>query len=116
MKTLLFFLLLTTSAMAAEVGLIWDAPDAATPIGYRVYWGLASGNYSDHQDFGTDLTATVGNLEMGKTYYFAATALYPGGIESGFSNEAVKEIPWAPAPGNVRVESVKINLEINLPQ
>ena len=36
---------------------------------------------------------TVQNLPAGKAYYFAVTAVSLAGIESGYSNEAVKFIP-----------------------
>lgn len=110
----LILMLVPCLAFAAQVSLIWDAPDAATPQGYRIYWGTESGVYSHTKDVGNVLTATIDGLDMGVTYYFAATALYEGGIESGYSNEASKAIPWAPPPQNVTVTGISMNLHIDL--
>ena len=82
-KWLLFLVLLAAPTWAAEVTLTWDAPDPPSePIGYRIYQGTASGVYNKTADAGTQLTWTMQGLEPGKTYYFAATALYPDNVES----------------------------------
>ena len=65
-------------------------------MGYRVYFGLSSGSYT--QPFGSGISAgasttyTVSNLQGGKTYYFAVTAVDSSGKESAFSNEASKVV------------------------
>lgn len=78
--------------------LTWSPPTqkedgtAVELAGYRVYWGKASGNYTDFEEVGTDVvTHVVDDLTSG-TWYFAVTAVDPNGIESNFSNEASKQI------------------------
>ena len=110
----LAIVLLAASSWAADVRLTWDAPDPpAEPIGYRIYQGLASGVYDKHVDAGTQMTWTMQGLEPGKTYYFAATALYPDNVESGYSNEVSKFIPVVGVPGTLRITGVKVEGQLN---
>ena len=52
--------------------------------GYNVYYGRASGNYSDSAV--TDTTAKIG-VRGTRTVYFAVTAFNANGAESDFSEE-----------------------------
>ena len=88
------------SAYAAQVNLTWDPPDAAIPEGYKVYYGIASGNYTVNVYVDNGTSCSISGLDEGKSYYFAATACYPDGSESGFSNEAVKFIPENDSDGD----------------
>ena len=56
-------------------------------IGYRVYYGTASGEYTNIITTGNVSTATISGLLYGVTYYFAITAVDIDGDESDFSNE-----------------------------
>ncbi|MBI5665475.1 MAG: choice-of-anchor D domain-containing protein [Nitrospirae bacterium] len=85
---------------AASVVLSWVPPSAnndQTPLndlaGYNVYFGTASGNYSEKVDVGNVLTYQVNNLSTGVTYYFTTTAYDTSGNESGYSNEVIKTFP-----------------------
>jgi len=82
---------------AASVVLSWGAPSSnadGTPLndlaGYNIYYGTASGNYSESIDVGDVLTYQVNNLSTGVTYYFTTTAYDTSGNESGYSNEISK--------------------------
>ena len=116
--TLAILILLLTAASlafaadggAAEVKLAWDPP-SGTPAGYKVYWGEASGNYTNSLDAGLATTATVPGLQIGRTYYFAATAIYPDG-ESGYSNEVFKLIAELLPPGGLRILEVIRNIDV----
>ena len=115
----ILILLLTTASLAfaadggaAEVKLAWDPP-SGTPAGYKVYWGEASGNYTNSLDAGLATTATVPGLQAGKTYYFAATALYRDDIESGYSNEVSKLIPVVGVPGTLRITGIRVEGQLN---
>ncbi len=97
---LLFFFLLLSPALAAQVQLAWDAPTTNadnTPLtdlaGYKIYYGQASGSYDDVIDVGNVTSFVVSGLVEGKTYYFAATAYDFSGNESDFSNEVSFTIP-----------------------
>jgi len=75
-----------TSAFATEVTLAWDPKTDAGLAGYRLYYGTSSRTYDVNVDAGNQSTYTVTGLTPG-TYYFAVTAYYLSGTETGFSNE-----------------------------
>lgn len=78
--------------------LTWSAVTTGNVSGYRVYFGTSSRIYD--QPFGQGLNAgiktsySVTGLSSKTRYYFTVTA-YDAitGFESGFSNEAFKDIP-----------------------
>ncbi len=76
--------------------LSWTAPGGANVVGYRVYYGTASGSYRQALgaglDTGNGTTYVVTGLPRGYMYYFAVTAVAAGGEESAFSNEASKHV------------------------
>ena len=87
-------------AFSAQATLTWKAPTANTDgtsltdlAGYKIYYGTASGNYSQTVDVGNVTSSTVSNLSDGTTYYFAVTAYDASGIGSGYSNEVSKTTP-----------------------
>lgn len=102
---LLSLLLLSLShptAWADNATLSWIPPTThvdGTPltdlVGYKVYYGTASGTYTQVVDAGLTATPstptyTVINLVTGNTYYFAVTAYNTSGNESSYSNEVSK--------------------------
>ena len=78
---------LTTFA-APSITLAWDPSPDSSVVGYKVYWGVATRNYTNSLSAGSATTLTVSNLVVGRTYYFAATAYDTNGIESDYSVEA----------------------------
>jgi hypothetical protein len=96
-------LLSAGDAHSAQVTLSWYAPitnEDGSPLndlaGHNVYYGTASGNYSQSIDTGNTTTYTVANLADGLTYYFAVTAYDTSGNESEFSDEVSKTIQMQP--------------------
>jgi len=81
-------------AFAANVTLAWDASPDPAVTGYRVYYGGASGVYTNSVQVAAVTTATISNLAVNTTYYFAAKAFDSTGTESDFSNET----SFTPAP------------------
>jgi hypothetical protein len=78
-------------AYSAQVVLTWGK--LSDPVtGYKIYYGPASGNYTQIIDVGNVTTYTIGNLTSG-AYYIAATDHDALGNESGFSNEIIAVIP-----------------------
>lgn len=75
---------------AAE--LTWDAVSDLGLAGYKIYYGTATGTYSQVVDVNNVTTHTVMGLSSGTTYYFAATAYDSSSPpnESGFSNIVCK--------------------------
>ena len=65
---------------------------------YKVHYGIGSREYTNVLSAGSSLILTVSNLVRGATYYFAATAVDTGGLESDFSNEVSYTVPSLPAP------------------
>ncbi|MCO5052448.1 MAG: Ig-like domain-containing protein [Verrucomicrobiae bacterium] len=89
---------LIPAAPAADVTLAWDASPDATVVGYRVYYGSVSGNYTNFIQVGNVTTAIVPNLRAGNRYYFAATANDSDDLESPFSNEVGYTVPSVNQP------------------
>ncbi|MEF8943369.1 MAG: choice-of-anchor U domain-containing protein [Desulfohalobiaceae bacterium] len=89
---LLFFLLslcLASPVLGARVTLEWDPPsDTANVEGYRIHSGIESGNYTQKLEVpgAGSSNATVDGLELGTTYYFAATS-YNATQESAYTQE-----------------------------
>jgi hypothetical protein len=78
--------------LGSSVVLTWNADSATSDsgtnaTGYRLHWGSASGVYTQTQDAGNNLTATVSSLTSGTTYYFVVTAYNSAGVDSSPSNE-----------------------------
>jgi hypothetical protein len=72
---------------AATVTLAWDSNTDADLAGYRVSYGLESGNYSSHVDVGNKTSHTLTGLTTGRTYYFATKAYNTANQESAYSEE-----------------------------
>jgi len=88
-------------AYSANLTLAWDANSEPDLIGYRVYCGESSGNYSvNHYITSSNpsepppTTCEFADLEEGKTYYLAAKAISQTG-ESDYSQEISYTVPAA---------------------
>ncbi len=79
-------------ADAGQAVMGWSASSSTGVIGYKIYFGTASGNYSQNMDVGNVTSYTVTSLIDGQTYYFAAKAYDSAGNLSAFSNEVSKTI------------------------
>ena len=93
-RFLLFFLLslfvlwLTPSpACAGTVTLTWDANQDPDLKGYILYYGTASGSYTNSFDIGNQTQYSIADLQDRVTYYFAVTAYNDAGNESDYSEE-----------------------------
>jgi hypothetical protein len=80
-------------ATAASVSLGWTPSSDTNVVGYNIYYGTASGNYTNKTAVGDVATVTISNLICGTTYYFAATDFNVNGNESGFSGEVTFIVP-----------------------
>jgi hypothetical protein len=83
-------------AHAAQVELAWDPSLGPDLMGYKVYYGTATGSYSYAVDVGPSTGCLVSGLLDDMTYYFATTAYNSFKIESVFSNE-VSHVTRAPS-------------------
>lgn len=90
MKIILLLLLLTCSCFCRvpEIIVAWDANAPEDNVaGYRLYYGLESGNYINSIDVGNVTHYALRDLIIGVTYFSAVTAYNECGLESLFSNE-----------------------------
>ena len=90
----------TPEVYAAEVTLAWDANPEPAVEGYRVYYGKASGFYTNVVDVGNRTDCVIPGLEAGTTYFFACTAYSATGDESNFSGEIVYATEGASSSGS----------------
>lgn len=82
-----FFIFFTSiNCYSANVYLQWDTSSGA--IGYRLYYGTSSGNYSDMVDVGDTTGYSLTELDENITYYIVVRS-YDNDGESGNSNELV---------------------------
>lgn len=83
-------------------------------MGYRVYYGPASGTYTNVVAVGNVTNAVVAGLTAGRKYYFAATSYNLLGLESEFSNEAVFTIPTQCALGIINLASNGVTTAVRI--
>jgi PKD repeat protein len=82
-------------ASANTVALAWDPVDDPRVSFYEIHWGTQSGQYQASQTT-TATGATIDQLAVGETYYFAAKACDETGTNcSGFSEELTTTIDYA---------------------
>ena len=66
-------------ASIGSVSLGWDKNPEGDVMGYKVYFGTASGVYGQFEDV-SETTASVSDLPVGVRYYFAVTAYDSSGL------------------------------------
>ncbi len=88
-----------TARAAQSITLAWSPSSDSIVTGYNIYYGVASGQYTNHVFVsGVSTTnATVNNLVDGVAYYFAAKSCDASGNESVFSNEVNYQPVTTPA-------------------
>ena len=87
LTSILLAVLVSVTALAAQVPLAWQPSPDAGVAGYKIYYGGASQTYTNSIDVGNVTNGIVTGLAGGTLYYFAATAYGTNGVESDFSNE-----------------------------
>ena len=101
---MLLALTLCPSARSAQsASLSWDASPDLTVAGYNVYYGRASGVYTNMVAVGNQLSAVISGLDEGGTYYFVLTAFDALGLESIYSNEASYFVPPSVTAMNLQI-------------
>ncbi len=98
-----------------SVTLAWNPVTNASVTGYNVYYGSASGNYTNVTSVGNVIIATISGLTEGATYYFATTTLSASGLESAYSSEVTYTVPNAApgiqvTPGNISYGTVLVGM------
>lgn len=90
---------------AEQVTLAWNPNPESDIIGYRLYYGKVSGQYSQSVDAGNTTTFTLTGLSAGTVYYAVVTAYNTFGLESLPSNEISFEANPAETPPIIGFES-----------
>lgn len=85
------------ASASASVTLSWDPSPSPQTVGYHVYYGTASRNYTSMVDAGAATRTVLAGLMPGMTYYLAVTAYDVSGLESEFSDEIAFTAPSAGA-------------------
>ena len=91
--SVLFAVMQLSAFATASVTLAWNASTDPGVAGYNVYYGGASGAYTNELCAGNATNATISGLVEGTTYYFAATSYVASGLESPFSSEVSYLVP-----------------------
>ena len=71
----------------------WTLSTDPTVVGYNVYYGSASGVYTNVVPAGNTNQVTISDLVPGLTYYAAVTSLNVAGLESDYSPEVSYAVP-----------------------
>jgi Fibronectin type III domain len=90
-----------------SVTLGWQQTADPNAVGYNIYYGPATHDYTNMISVGNVTSVTIGGLVEGATYYFAATTYNAQGQESGFSSEVVYVVPIVAATNMVAVVQLR---------
>lgn len=93
LTSLLLCLISRGATSASSVSLSWNPSPDPSVVGYNLYYGAASDDYTNVISVGNATNAVVLGLTGGDTYYFAVTAYDAYGDESDFSNQISYLVP-----------------------
>ena len=95
------FVVMQFSAFATgSITLAWNASTDSSIAGYNIYYGGASGVYTNKICAGNATNATISRLVEGTTYYFAAATYDASGTNSPLSSEVSYLVPLNVPIGN----------------
>src|SRR5437773_434191 len=83
------------------VTLAWDPNPEPDIAGYMLYYGIASGVYTNSIDVGPVVTFPVAGLAERATYFFVVTAYDVAGLESDPSNEVSFTVAGTNSPPSI---------------
>jgi hypothetical protein len=112
---LLLSVLMHFQALAAgTVTLVWNPSANPLVVGYNIYYGGASGTYTNEISIGNATNVTISGLIPGTAYYFVATTYTTIDLESPFSGEVSYLVPLiVPAVNQRPTLNAITNLVIN---
>jgi len=79
-------------SLAGSLKASWNANTEQDLAGYKIYYGLSSGNYTASINVGKATQYTINQITEGVPYYFAITAYDTAGNESNYSPEVSAKI------------------------
>lgn len=82
-----------TYTPSAQATVTWTALADGTQIGYAIYYGIASGQYTTRLDAGLVTSKVVTPLSSGTRYYFIVQAYFANGDETPASDEVSFLVP-----------------------
>lgn len=107
----------TPGSTTRSVSLAWDpSPDSAV-VGYRIYYGTTSGNWTNQIDIGNQTSVSLTGFVPQTTYYLTVKAYDSNHLESEPSNELEYMAPAAPSPtlrttvAKLSTKGVKLNFQ-----
>ncbi len=83
---------------ATNLQVSWSQSSDTNVLGYKLYYGTASQQYTNAILAGNVTNITVSGIQPGVRYYFAATSYNAAGWESSFSPEISYIVPIGTAP------------------
>lgn len=90
-------LVLSSNQTGTAISLDWEPNPDPMVVGYNIYYGTSSGNYTTEISVDNSTSATLTNLVGGATYYIAATSHNAAGQESPASEEISFAVPNPPS-------------------
>lgn len=93
---------------AQSVTLAWDQNPENDIAGYILYYGVASGNYTNAINVGNTTTNTVSGLISAVTYFFVVTAYNTSSLESDPSTEISYTVPPAQANSPPLISTIPV--------
>lgn len=97
-----------------HVSLAWNGSSDSSVTRYALYYGTNSGNYTVRIDAGTNTVATVAQLSINITYYFAVSAFNSVGMESVPSEEVSVAVAADSPPELAPIVDQSVNAQQNL--
>jgi len=92
-------------AIGGMATISWDPNPEPDIEGYKVFYGINSGNYTDCVTVNsTQTSCEITGLQGGNTYYFAVKAVDASGQESEFSSEVSMYIAAPIVPPNADIQ------------
>jgi hypothetical protein len=81
-----------------SLNVAWSAIPDTNVVGYKVYYGTVSGQYTNVIVAGNVTNISISGVHTGNTYYFAATSYNAAGWESDYAAEISFTVPVVSAP------------------
>ena len=103
--------LAASAAQVPGVKLSWDPSPDQIELTYALYGGTNSMDYHKRIAVGTNLTAVVSGLDVGRWYFVCVAVTYEG-VESPPSNEVDFQIPSSPLNLSVKLTPQKMTRSV----